>query len=116
MLRAACCFSQLALLIRCLLRQECAALDTMMQERTMERVTTNHHSSETNEATVVDDSQGWVIAHQATLRALLAHFRGTAPADIPHTVVPLHTVFQMVVRFCPDSGAHTSCQLRQVYV
>eukprot|EP01046_Picozoa_sp_COSAG06_P038571 COSAG06_NODE_4464_length_4229_cov_2.660291_1_plen_316_part_00 len=100
---------------------ECKELDTLMQARssrsTRRSSRTQGASPPTADANdAAESQQAWVVAHQATLRVLLAYFRGTEPAEIPHTIVPLHTLFQMVVHFCPATGDRVSCQLRQIYL
>lgn len=57
-----------------------------------------------------------MIAHQATLRAVLGHFCGTDPDDVPHASVPLHTVLQLCVRFEPKTGRRLSSTLRPLLV
>ena len=54
-------------------------------------------------AAQVTTTTACVVAHQATLRCVLAYFMGTATSSIPHVSVPLHTVFTIVVTFCPVS-------------
>lgn len=103
--------------------QECEELHTLMYRRStsIARQRRRARHSSRNVDTDNDDvepaeSKCWVIAHQATLRAVLGYFQGVEPAEIPHILVPLHTVFQMVVQYCPTTGARGPCLLRQIYV
>jgi broad specificity phosphatase PhoE len=101
---------------------ECEELHTLMQKREANIANSrrrNRISSRVagqNDADEKDESTCWVIAHQATLRAVLGYFQGIEPVEIPHIVVPLHTVFQMVVQYCPITGERGPCLLRQIYV
>eukprot|EP01047_Picozoa_sp_COSAG01_P056775 COSAG01_NODE_6477_length_3644_cov_2.487165_2_plen_93_part_00 len=59
----------------------------------------------------------WVVAHQATLRCVLAYFLGThACVDMPHLAIPLHTVFKLQVTCDALTGAIFDAQLQQFSV
>ena len=36
-----------------------------------------------------------VVAHQAVIRALYGYFKGLSPDEVPHLVVPLHTIIEL---------------------
>ncbi len=101
---------------------ECEELHTLMHKRSAN--TANNHRrnqisnrvARENDFAEEADSKCWMIAHQATLRVVLAYFQGIDPVEIPHIIVPLHTVFQMVVQYCPNTGQRGTCLLRQVYL
>jgi broad specificity phosphatase PhoE len=101
---------------------ECAELHTLMQKRASaakHRRFSRISSRDVDADSDIDraaEPTCWVIAHQATLRVVIGYFQGIDPVEIPHLVVPLHTVFQMVVQYCPTTGARAPCQLRQIYL
>lgn len=100
---------------------ECAELDTLMQQRGASAAKHQRHGRSSSRALDADrdvdqaaEPTCWVIAHQATLRVVIGYFQGIDPVEIPHVVVPLHTVFEMVVQYCPTTGVRGPCHLRQI--